>query len=154
MTSNPDYGVLRYAIKVLEMFSDGEFRTGQRLLSEQEFHAVHQCRNRFHLEDWCTELMLRSALSLGVSRQEFEVWQKQYESLPFDTAAALAGMKSGAAAGGTLLTLQDLRALALTPDLPDSGARLLFRSLLNLAGDHQRDEIVSWARRLIQHGTA
>jgi hypothetical protein len=153
LTINPDYNRFRYVLRVLGMFEGAEFRgKSGRLLSENEFHTLNQFRDQIRWDDWSLELMLRSAVALGVGSADLEFWKKQYEGLPLQAERVIDEARPGAKTG-RLLTLQELQLLSTTKDsLPNAASPLVIASLLTIAADHEQGEIRAWLRRLVDHG--
>jgi hypothetical protein len=154
LTANPDYSRFRYALRVLDMFEGVDFRgrTG-RLLKAEEFWPLHQSRSRIRWDDWSVELMLRSAVVLGVLGADLEFWATEYENLPLNVERLVARMKDGTT--HQVLTFEELRAVGAATDgpLPEHVGAIMLRSLLSLAADSDRDEIVIWILKLVNHGT-
>jgi tetratricopeptide (TPR) repeat protein len=89
LIEHPDYGVFRQALRALSLFEGTEFRgRNARLLTEQQFSALNQFRDRIRWEPWTTELMLRNCISSGIANEDLGYWITQYESGPREEAQA------------------------------------------------------------------
>jgi len=153
LQTNPDYGRLRVAPRILAMFDGIDFRVpGARLLGEYEFRSLHQLRNDIRWEDWSVELMLRSAVVLAAGADEVRYWTRQYESWPVDIDAVL----EDAERARRLLSRQQVQMLrAIGRPFSDSLALKILTSVLTFSLDDERDEIEVWTRRLLaQNGSS
>jgi hypothetical protein len=145
---NPDYGRARLAPRILSMFDGIDFRVSTgRLLGEYEFRSLHQFRSDIRWDDWSVELMLRSAIVLGISESELQYWIQQYEDYNLDIDRLL----SEAERTMRLLAPEEVRALSgYEGTLSQSLAAKVLRSVLTFSAEENRDEVAQWARRLVE----
>jgi hypothetical protein len=149
---NEEYSGLRWVLRTLEQFQGVSFGSGSaRLLSRPELLALHQHRDRIKWNSWASELMLRSALSLRTEREVLDVWLKMFETYDqtLDAASVIAG--KDVRRQDTLLCLAELRVVngqRSGLELSAEQACLILRSELVWALDHEREDLVYWARKL------
>lgn len=141
---------LRWALMTLERYASAEGRAAaERVLMKHEFLSLHENRRRVRWEDgpWSIELMLRSAIALGMAPTVVKEWVSAFEGVPpVNSARVLEELSTGRR---RLLSLEELGAVNAERSrlqLDARAAELLLRSELALASDRDAADIVYWTR--------
>jgi hypothetical protein len=143
-----DYGLIRRIPHLLGSFDGVDLRRSTGLLNEPDFQVLHQLRHDIRWEAWSVELMLRSAIVLGLAGSAVEHWGQQYESYFWNVEELLEDPRSAA----RLMTVDELRALSvLEGPFDDMLSARILRSVVTCGVHVDRKEIAAWVERLIQH---
>jgi hypothetical protein len=149
---NVEYSRLRWALRTLERFHGLSFGSGPaRLLSPQEFLALHEHRDAIKWNCWASELMLRSALSLKPERDVLSVWLEMFQTYDEALDASTVVASKDVSRQDTLLCLAELRVInSQRSELKLSIAQteMILRSEMVWAVDDERDDVAYWARKL------
>ena len=140
---------------------EGQDLTGRAsdMLSEREFHALHEGRESFLWVDWCIEVMLRSAIGVGGGAEAVRYWADRFETecsvLPINE---LRKRMKDPAQRGSRLNLDELGLLLASdqktsdameprPVWSDEELDLILRSIIVRADEAREADVIHWTFR-------
>jgi len=163
LTHDPDYQEFRKALGDLERVKTRDLRAERReLLSPEALECLETHEERLRWGYLGTEAMLRGTLLAGGDHAALKRWCRKFGEgeAPWNAERTL---ESQAELGhkGWLLALDELEAVRAAVDageldptqFPPQQRELVLRSVLALATDEEREEVVRWTREVMRDGT-
>jgi hypothetical protein len=152
---DPEYTRYRLALRTMERLQGDSLAGAKRLLSNQEFNILHQRREIVRWNNWSAELMLRSGIAYGVTKEVLSIWLKMfqtYEAAPFQVSPFASKDISIQKTESGLLSLAELRWINQHredyQELSHEQVKLVWRSQITWATDEEREHVQYWTERM------
>lgn len=153
LNANADYGRFRWAIRTIERFDDVDLHDArQALLGADVHHTLHQHRERVAWTDFATELMFRSALRLGASREILLEWARRFSETGVVTSVedilCINRMLDPARA---MMSPEELQIVwRAREESPLDANQVLFVLRNVMMRESPREQIAHWMKRLME----
>ncbi len=151
LNANPEYSRFRWALRMLERYVDGDFRSASTQLPDKtQFEDLDERAEDLAWNLRGIELMLRSAVARGAGNGRMQYWAERYAQIPVAaTAAEILSEKRIRDLGISLLSGDELWYVEAqgTEALNGEQIEFVFRSRLQRSDDSAREKIIYWTKR-------
>jgi hypothetical protein len=154
LNADQEFRPLRWGVRTLERFASVDFRAGaSALLRRGDFRDLHESRENIHWNDWTSELMYRSAITLGQPDEVVREWAHRFQASGDDlTASEIVSERRMRDGARSMLSLEELAILNVRPpdDLTADQIEFIFRSQVQQASDRESDLVIRWIKELMR----